>query len=76
MKVGFADHSLERIRQGAAGPPVLQSYISVAGGRVDEGWAVLVARVEASVAPIGLSRIDALLGSTEKGSVAQDVRRG
>lgn len=74
-KVAFADRALERTRRGGAGVPVRQSYASVAGGRVDEGRAVLVARVESSAGQIGLSKIDALLDSSKSGPVVQDVRQ-
>ncbi len=74
-KVAFADRTLERFQRGAAGLPVRQSYASVAGSRADEGRAILVARVEATASPINLSKIDALLGSSQRGPVAQDVRQ-
>ena len=74
VKVAFADRSLEEFRRGS-GVPARRSYASAAGGHTDGGRAILVAKVEASASPINLSKIDALLGSSLRGPVAQDVRQ-
>lgn len=75
VKVAFADWSLEAFRRGSGVIPERRSYASAAGGHTDGGIAILVAKVEASASPINLSKIDALLGSSLRGLVAQDVRQ-